>query len=273
MGPDLQLPRPDGRRASSTTWTTPSAQAGLPLRHHLRHQQRVRLRLPARQHEVRRSTTTCSASSTTPSSTRSTRSSSTRRARRSSSPARPRSTDSTTVDRIIPKLITGEEITAKYDSKDRPATIIVDEKAHTVVADRGGRRSRRRSCSACRNLYDPANIETLHHVNQALARPHPLQARRRLHRRRTARSSSSTSSPGRLMPGRRWSDGLHQAVEAKERRDDRGGEPDPGHDHLPELLPHVREARRHDRHRRDRGRGVRARSTSSTWSSSRPTSR
>jgi hypothetical protein len=58
---------------------------------------------------------------------------------------------------------------------------------------------------------------------------------------------------GRLMPGRRWSDGLHQAVEAKEGRADPEREPDAGLDHLPELLPHVRQAVRHDRHGRHRG--------------------
>ena len=52
---------------------------------------------------------------------------------------------------------------------------------------------------------------------------------------------------GRMMPGRRWSDGLHQAVEAKEGVSVAGGEPDPGHGHLSELLPHVRKAGRHDR--------------------------
>ena len=55
-------PRDDGRRAPG----------GLRRRHHLRHQQRVRLRLPAGQHEVRPRRAWCSASSTTPSSTRST---------------------------------------------------------------------------------------------------------------------------------------------------------------------------------------------------------
>ena len=69
-----------------------------------------------------------------------------------------------------------------------------------------------------------------------------------------------------MMPGRRWSDGLHQAVEAKERRPDQGGEPDPRDDHAPELLPALQEARRHDRHRHDRGRRVLRRSTSSTSS-------
>ena len=66
------------------------APAQLQLRHHVRPEQRVRLRLPARQHEARRRTAWSSAGSTTRSSTRSTRSSSTRRARRSSSPARPK---------------------------------------------------------------------------------------------------------------------------------------------------------------------------------------
>jgi preprotein translocase subunit SecA len=58
------------------------------------------------------------------------------------------------------------------------------------------------------------------------------------------------------MEGRRWSRRLHQAIEAKEGVQDPRGEPDARHDHLPELLPPLREARRHDRHRRHRGEGV-----------------
>ena len=54
-------------------------------------------------------------------------------------------------------------------------------------------------------------------------------------------------------PGRRGQGG----------REDQGGEPDPRHDHPPELLPHVRQARRHDRHGPDRGRRVRAAPTTS----------
>jgi preprotein translocase subunit SecA len=53
---------------------------------------------------------------------------------------------------------------------------------------------------------------------------------------------------GRTMPGRRWSEGLHQAVEAKERVQVKGETADARHDHHPELLPALREARRHDRH-------------------------
>ena len=61
---------------------------------------------------------------------------------------------------------------------------------------------------------------------------------------------------GRIMDGRRWSDGLHQAVEAKEGVQIKRGEPDAGHDHPAELLPPVREALRHDRHGAYRGRRV-----------------
>ena len=66
------------------------APEGVPLRRHLRHQQRVRLRLPARQHGRAPEPPGPAARSITPSSTRSTRSSSTRRGRRSSYPDRPR---------------------------------------------------------------------------------------------------------------------------------------------------------------------------------------
>ena len=61
---------------------------------------------------------------------------------------------------------------------------------------------------------------------------------------------------GRTMPGRRWSEGLHQAVEAKEGVQREGRDADARDDHDPELLPHVREAGRHDRHGRDGRDGV-----------------
>ena len=84
----------------------------LPGRHHLRPEQRVRLRLPARQHEVLARSTTRSARSTTRSSTRSTRSSSTRRARRSSSAARPsrRATSTARINEIIPQAAQGRAL-------------------------------------------------------------------------------------------------------------------------------------------------------------------
>ena len=78
---------------------------------------------------------------------------------------------------------------------------------------------------------------------------------------------------GRKMPGRRWSDGLHQAVEAKEGVADRARDADPRHDHDSELFPPLPKAGGHDRHRGNRGRTNSTTSTNSTSSSSRRTGR
>lgn len=65
------------------------------------------------------------------------------------------------------------------------------------------------------NLYDPRNIEILHHVSQAL-RAHVLFKRDVDYVVRDGEVMIVDEFTGRLMPGRRWSDGLHQAIEAKE---------------------------------------------------------
>ena len=65
------------------------------------------------------------------------------------------------------------------------------------------------------NLYDPRNIETLHHVNQAL-KAYTLFKRDVDYVVKDGEVVIVDEFTGRLMPGRRWSDGLHQAVEAKE---------------------------------------------------------
>ena len=62
----------------------------------------------------------------------------------------------------------------------------------------------------------PANIEINHHVQQALQGARALPSRQGLPRCKTAEVIIVDEFTGRLMPGRRWSDGLHQAVEAKE---------------------------------------------------------
>lgn len=66
------------------------------------------------------------------------------------------------------------------------------------------------------NLYDPENIELLHHVNQALRAHHlyRLDVEYMIQNNEIVIVDEFT---GRLMPGRRWSDGLHQAIEAKEK--------------------------------------------------------
>ena len=65
-------------------------------------------------------------------------------------------------------------------------------------------------------LYDPANMPLLHHVNQAL-RAHTLFKRDVDYMIKDGQVVIVDEFTGRLMPGRRWSDGLHQAVEAKEK--------------------------------------------------------
>lgn len=68
------------------------------------------------------------------------------------------------------------------------------------------------------NLYDPENIELLHHVNQAL-RAHHLYRLDVEYMIQNGEIVIVDEFTGRLMPGRRWSDGLHQAIEAKEKVD------------------------------------------------------
>ena len=61
---------------------------------------------------------------------------------------------------------------------------------------------------------------------------------------------------GRIMEGRRYSDGLHQAIEAKERGESRGRYADLRNDHAAELFPHVPQAGRYDRYGRNGGQRV-----------------
>jgi preprotein translocase subunit SecA len=65
------------------------------------------------------------------------------------------------------------------------------------------------------NLYDPKNIELLHHINQAL-KAHSLFKRDVDYIVKNGEVIIVDEFTGRLMPGRRYSEGLHQALEAKE---------------------------------------------------------
>ena len=105
------------------------------------------------------------------------------------------------INKVIPGLI-----------RDRDFT--VDEKARSVVlSDEGVEKVEQRLAVA--NLYDPEQIETLHHVEQAL-RAHMLYRKDHEYVVKDGEVIIVDDFTGRLMPGRRWSDGLHQAVEAKE---------------------------------------------------------
>ncbi len=90
----------------------------------------------------------------------------------------------------------------------------VDEKARTaVLTDEGVEEAERRL--GLGNLYDPANLEILHCLEQSL-KAHTLQERDVHYMIKDGQVVIVDEFTGRLMSGRRWSDGLHQAVEAKE---------------------------------------------------------
>jgi len=105
------------------------------------------------------------------------------------------------VDKIIPKLI--QEIDYTLDEKHRTATLTeegVSKVERLLQLD---------------NLVDLANIEFNHHVHQAL-RAHALYQKDVDYVVKEGQVVIVDEFTGRQMPGRRWSDGLHQAVEAKE---------------------------------------------------------
>lgn len=107
-----------------------------------------------------------------------------------------------TIDRIIPRL-------------KRETDFTIDEKARTVTLTEEGV-AKVEKLLHVDNLYDPVNIEILHHVNQAL-KAHVLFKRDVDYVVKDGEVIIVDEFTGRLMPGRRYSDGLHQALEAKER--------------------------------------------------------
>ncbi len=99
-----------------------------------------------------------------------------------------------------------------YLSKDKDYTI--DEKSKSVALTEEGVANVERRLNIS-NLYEPKNINILHHVNQAL-KAHALFKLDVDYVVNDGQVMIVDEFTGRLMPGRRWSDGLHQAVEAKE---------------------------------------------------------
>jgi len=91
----------------------------------------------------------------------------------------------------------------------------VDEKARSVMLTEDAGIPKIERLLSVDNLYDAHNIEILHHVNQAL-KAHVLFHRDVDYMVKDGEVVIVDEFTGRLMPGRRWSDGLHQAVEAKE---------------------------------------------------------
>jgi preprotein translocase SecA subunit len=124
------------------------------------------------------------------------------------------------IDRIIPKLQRGAVIQGDPNQEDRAAIekqgdYTVDEKSRAVTPTETGVAKVERLLGV-HNLYDPRQIDTLHHVQQAL-KAHAIFKRDVDYVIKDGEVIIVDEFTGRLMPGRRWSDGLHQAVEAKER--------------------------------------------------------
>jgi preprotein translocase subunit SecA len=105
------------------------------------------------------------------------------------------------IDKMIPKLI--QDIDYTLDEKHKTATLTEEgvSKAEKLLS--------------LGNLYDPAHMDIIHHVYQGL-RAHTLFQRDVDYVVKDGEVIIVDEFTGRQMPGRRWSDGLHQAVEAKE---------------------------------------------------------
>ena len=125
------------------------------------------------------------------------------------------------VNRMIPslkirKITEKDEVNAKYAGEDlsKGYDALIDEKNHTVtLTDQGVAKAEK--MLGVENLYNDVESEWVHHINQAL-RAHHLYEKDVHYVVKDGEVIIVDEFTGRLMPGRRWSDGLHQAVEAKE---------------------------------------------------------
>ncbi|HEV2801637.1 MAG TPA: preprotein translocase subunit SecA [Pyrinomonadaceae bacterium] len=117
-------------------------------------------------------------------------------------------------DAIIPHLKKGTEIDDGSGKKKITGDYLVDEKQHSAVLTEEGVDKAERLLGVG-NLYDPSNMEMLHCVEQAL-KAHTLYKLDHHYLVKDGEVIIVDEFTGRTMPGRRWSDGLHQAVEAKE---------------------------------------------------------
>ena len=129
-----------------------------------------------------------------------------------------------TIDAIVPQLKKqiGEADPRTGEGVIEPGDFTVDEKQHQIFLTEAGHENAEKMLAANgllaegASLYDPANITLMHHVYAAL-RARNLYHRDQHYVVQNGEIIIVDEFTGRLMTGRRWSDGLHQAVEAKER--------------------------------------------------------
>ncbi len=118
------------------------------------------------------------------------------------------------INTLIPKLI-------RQETEDGPGDYSVDEKTHQVTMSESGFEHAEELLEKAgllksgASLYDPAHINLIHHLNAGL-RAHSLYFLDQHYVVQNGEVVIVDEFTGRLMAGRRWSDGLHQAVEAKE---------------------------------------------------------
>ncbi len=115
------------------------------------------------------------------------------------------------IDKIIPLLQQGQR---DEETKEETGDFIVDEKAKTAYLTEKGEEKVAKLLGVD-NLHDIDTMELKHHVNQAL-KAHHLFKKDVDYVVKDGKVIIVDEFTGRLMPGRRWSDGLHQAIEAKE---------------------------------------------------------
>jgi preprotein translocase subunit SecA len=127
------------------------------------------------------------------------------------------------LNKVVPLLIKqeGEADPRTGEGVIKAGDFTVDEKSHQAHMTEQGHENAERILSDLNlipegaSLYDPANITLMHHLNAAL-RAHHLYHRDQNYVVQDGEVTIVDEFTGRLMTGRRWSDGLHQAVEAKE---------------------------------------------------------
>ena len=127
------------------------------------------------------------------------------------------------INTVVPQLERqeGEEDPRTGEGVTKPGDFTVDEKGHQVFLTERGHENAERILGAMAlipegaSLYDPANITLMHHLTAAL-RAHHIYHRDQHYVVQAGEIIIVDEFTGRLMTGRRWSDGLHQAVEAKE---------------------------------------------------------